>query len=174
MRLETFFTVSEQVELFLLSVILGIGLGILYDCFRVVRIIFPPAKKKGAVCLTDIIFWLCYGFSIFLYSVVMARGQVRFFYFLGSIVGFILYIVSVGNLITGIIRAIVKWIYRVLQKVYYHTISPIVKFIKAFCRKFVPVFVRIPKVRKKGERSTFSPLKCKVLLLYNKIAKKRT
>lgn len=173
LRLETFFSVSEQTELFLLSVILGAGLGILYDCFRVVRIIFPPAKKAGAVCLLDIIFWLCYGFAVFLYSVLLGRGQVRFFYFFGSAAGFILYLISIGNLITGIIRKVVEFIYNTLQRVYSIVIAPIVKIMNFFRQKVLPVFVRNHKVNKKERISTFYPLKRQALLLYNKKAEKK-
>lgn len=174
MKLEAFFSISEQVELFLLAIALGAALGILFDCFRVIRIIFPPAKKAGAVCLLDIIFWLCYGFAIFVYSVVMGKGQVRVFYFTGSIIGLVLYIVTVGNLVTGVIRRVFTAIYRVLQKVYSIVIAPLVKITLFIRQKFLSVFVRSHKVVEKGKRSPFYHLKWNVLLLYNKKAKKRT
>ncbi len=155
MKLETFFSVSEQMELFFLSILLGAALGVLFDCFRVFRIIFPPAKKAKPVCLLDILFWLCYGFAVFTYSVVMGRGQVRFFYFFGSVIGFILYIVSVGNLVVGVIRYVVVAIYRKLRKVYSVLIEPFVKLSVFFRQKVLVFFVRSHKVKKKSKEVAF-------------------
>ena len=87
MDLETFFTVSEQCSLFLLSVVLGLGIGVFYDVFRTLRIVFPPAAKKNAVFVEDIIFMAASGAAIFLYSAVLCRGQVRFFCVIGTLLG---------------------------------------------------------------------------------------
>ena len=38
---ETFFTVSEELVLFGLSCLAGAVIGVFYDIFRVIRIIFP-------------------------------------------------------------------------------------------------------------------------------------
>lgn len=105
MSLETFFTVSEQCALFLLSVVLGIGIGVFYDVFRTLRIVFPPAAKKNAVFAEDIVFMVASGAAIFIYAAVLCRGQVRFFCVIGTILGFLLYIATVGSLIVGILRS---------------------------------------------------------------------
>lgn len=106
MNIETFFTVSEQCTLFLLSVILGLGIGVFYDVFRTLRIVFPPAAKKKAVFAEDMLFMIASGAAVFLYAAVLCRGQVRFFCVIGTVLGFFLYIVTVGSIIVGILRAI--------------------------------------------------------------------
>lgn len=171
MHLDTFFSISQQTALFLLSVVLGAALGVVYDCFRVFRIVFPPAAKNAAVAVEDIIFWLFYGFCVFCYSAVLARGQVRFFIVLGSLIGFVLYLVTIGNAVTGIIRRIVTAVYKVLRKVYSCTIEPLVKILRIICQKARPVFVRSHKNTEKNERSLKKPLKNHHCLVYNKKAK---
>lgn len=114
--LETFFTVSEQCSLFLLSVVLGLGIGVFYDVFRVLRIVFPPAAKKNAVFAEDIVFMAASGAAIFLYAAVLCRGQVRFFCVIGTFLGFLLYIVTVGSLIVGILRSIASAIAKFFRK----------------------------------------------------------
>ena len=136
---------SEHTSLFLLSVVMGAALGVVYDCFRVFRILFPPASKSKAVAAEDIIFWLIYGFCIFCYAAAFGRGQIRFFIVLGSLTGFILYIVTVGNFITGIIRRIVTAVYKILHKVYFVVIRPPVKSVKVICQKMWHFFVQIYK-----------------------------
>lgn len=145
MHLDTFFSVSEHTSLFLFSVVLGAALGVVYDCFRVFRILFPHDKRSKTVAAEDIIFWLIYGFCVFCYAAAFARGQVRFFIVLGSLTGFVLYIVTVGNLITGVIRRIVTALYKLLHKVYSAIIEPIVKCVKIICQKMLRIFVRIHK-----------------------------
>lgn len=171
MHLETFFSVSQQTSLFLLSVVLGAALGILYDCFRVLRIVFPPAAKSGAVALQDIVFWLVYGFCIFCYSTIIGRGQIRFFVFFGSLLGFVLYILTLGNFVTGVIRSIVTAVYGTLRKVYSITIEPIVKLLRKKCQKARPVFVGSHENAEKTAASRKKTLKNILDLVYNNKAK---
>ena len=145
MHLDTFFSVSQHTSLFLLSVVMGAALGVVYDCFRVVRILLPPAAGSKAVAAADILFWLIYGFCVFCYAAALGRGQVRFFIVLGSLAGFVLYILTVGNLITGVIRRIVTAFYKILHKVYSVVIEPFVKSLKIICQKIWQFFVRIHK-----------------------------
>lgn len=171
MHLDTFFSISQQTALFLLSVVLGAALGVVYDCFRVFRIVFPPAAKNAAVVVEDIIFWLIYGFCVFCYSAVLARGQVRFFIVVGSLIGFVLYIVTIGNAVTGVIRRIVTAVYNVLRKVYSCIIEPFVKILRIICQKACPVFVRSHKNKEKNERTSKKLLKNTLGWVYNKKAK---
>lgn len=116
MNLETFFTVSEQCSLFLLSVVLGLGIGVFYDVFRTLRIVCPPAAKKNAVFAEDIVFMAASGAAVFVYAAVLCRGQVRFFCVLGTFLGFLLYIATVGSLIVGILRRIAAAIAKFFRK----------------------------------------------------------
>lgn len=154
-----------------MAVVLGAALGVVYDCFRVFRIVFPPAAKSGAVVLQDIIFWMFYGFCIFCYFTIAGRGQIRFFVFFGSLLGFVLYILTLGNLVTGIIRRVVTTVYGILRKVYSRTIEPIVKLLRRICQKACPVFVGSHKNTEKPVRSKKKALKNVLDMVYNNKAK---
>ena len=154
-----------------MSVVLGAALGVVYDVFRVFRIVFPPAKKSGAVLVQDIIFWLIYGFAIFCFSTLAARGQIRFFVFFGSLLGFVLYIVTVGNFITGVLRWFFDAFYGTLRKVYSVTIEPIVKILRKNCQKAMCVFVGSNENVGNNVISGKKHLKNKLRLVYNKKAK---
>lgn len=171
MQIETFFSVSHQVSLFLMSVLLGAAMGVVYDCFRVLRIVFPPAAKSGAVLVQDIVFWLIYGFAIFCYATFAARGQVRFFIFFGSLIGFVLYILTIGNFITGVLRRIFSVIYGTLRKVYSIVIEPIVNLLRKNCQKARSVFVGSHENVVNRKASGKNYLKNAVRLVYNKKAK---
>lgn len=104
MGLETFFTVPQQLLLFLLSVIIGMGLGIVYDIFRGLRVLIPLFRKKAATAVSDIVYMLVFGITVFLFSAVFGRGQVRFFYAAGAGAGALLYILTAGNVVIGILK----------------------------------------------------------------------
>lgn len=151
LELETFFDINEQVMQFLLSVVLGAGMGVVFDVFRVLRVVFPPAKKTGMVTVQDILFWALYAFVIFVYSVQYGRGQVRFFFFLGSLLGFALYILTVGNVIIGVIRKIASFVAKILRFVYSFTLKPIVKLLKILYQKQMGSFVKFHKFEIKSK-----------------------
>lgn len=168
MHIDTFFSISQQTSIFLMSVILGAAMGVLYDCFRVLRTVLPPLAKRGAVIAEDIIFWLMYGFCIFCFAAEFARGQVRFFIFFGSILGFILYIVTVGSIVIGIIRSVFGAVYGFLHKVYSFVIEPFVKLFKIICQKVMPVFVGNYKNSRIFKGSAKNYLKNVGSMVYNK------
>lgn len=171
MNLNTFFSVSQQTASFLLSVLLGAALGVIYDCFRVARILLPPLAKPKPTFFEDVLFWLIYGFCVFCFAAASARGQVRVFMLLGSVLGFTLYILTLGNLITGVIRSIVTAVYKVLHRVYSNLIEPIVKLVRIFCQKVYRFFVGSHKNKQKLKGSVKKYLKNRGKLVYNDKAK---
>lgn len=170
MKLDTFFSISRQTLIFLLSVILGAVLGVLYDCFRVLRVLFPPAAKPKAVFIGDVLFWLIYGFCVFCYGAVFARGQVRLFIIFGSLIGFALYLLTVGSVVIGVIRCAAEAVRKILLKVYSGTIEPFVKLLRIFCQKITQFFVGNHKNDNKSAGSIKKVLKNTVSMVYNKKA----
>ena len=171
MNIETFFDISDQVMLFFMAVLVGAGLGVIFDVFRVIRVVFPPAKKSGLTALMDIVFWLIYAFTIFVYSVEYGRSQVRLFFFIGSIAGFVLYLLTVGNVVMGVIKKVCSIIAAALHFVYSYSISPIVKIVRVIYQKESAVFVRSHKHNTKHSLNIRNLLKKPIDMLYNKKAK---
>lgn len=101
----------------MLSVVLGLGIGVLYDVFRTLRIVFPPAAKKNAVFAEDIIFMVISGAAVFLYAAVLCRGQVRLFCVIGTFLGFLLYLATIGSIIVGIFRSIASAFAKLFGKI---------------------------------------------------------
>jgi hypothetical protein len=104
LNLETFLSVTKQTELFLLSVTIGAGLGILFDALRVVRLIIKTAGIAFFCGLADVLFVLFSAFCLFLFSAEAARGQVRFFIVVGALLGFTLELLTTGEIVTSIVR----------------------------------------------------------------------
>ena len=89
MELETFFTVPEQTRLLLYAVLLGIPLGMGFDVLRTLRLLLPHGKL--ATALEDVSFLLVWAAALLCFSTVLARGEFRGYYWMGSALGFLLY-----------------------------------------------------------------------------------
>ncbi len=101
---ETFFTVSEEAWLFMLSCALGAAIGLFGELFRAFRCIFPHGAFLTAV--EDTAFMLCWGAALMAFSSVCALGQIRGYFVLGSIIGAVLYRATLGHILFGAVRKI--------------------------------------------------------------------
>ena len=117
MPLETFFTVPQQVWLFLASVLLGGAMGVVFDVFRALRIVFPQLHGSALTAVEDILFWLAYGGAVYVFSLLCGRGQLRGFFFLGSLAGFVIYLVTVGKAVVFVFGRVARLLSLGLRKV---------------------------------------------------------
>ena len=103
---ETFFTVPEQVMIFLGSVLIGTALGAVYDIFRVIRVIFPRTGKIIPTAAADILYLVIFAGVMFMYCAINAGGGARGFCIAGAMLGAVLYLFTVGDIIVGFLREI--------------------------------------------------------------------
>ena len=101
---ETFFPVSEELVLFGLSCLLGAFMGVVYDVFRTARILLP--HNKWLVMIEDIVFSCIFALCLLSFSSAAARGELRFCYAAGSLIGFVLYLLTLGNIVCALMRKI--------------------------------------------------------------------
>lgn len=104
--LESFITNGKQLDLLLMSFVFGAPLGVLYDLFRAVRLIFPHGKT--AVLIEDLLFFFIYGIFIMSFTVTAARSEFRFFYPLCNALGFIVYFVTLGSKTRKLLCKVIK------------------------------------------------------------------
>ncbi|MDE6784651.1 MAG: spore cortex biosynthesis protein YabQ [Ruminococcus sp.] len=105
---ETFFTIQEELTLFGLSCLFGAALGVYYDIFRCLRLIFPHNRIMTAS--EDILFLMGYGIFLTAFASAAARGELRFYFIIGNSLGFIVYLLTIGSLITRILKKILNLI----------------------------------------------------------------
>ena len=99
---ETFFSVSEELRLFFLSWALGGAVGLFYEIFRTLRLLVRHNSLLTAI--EDVFFILCWGTALNAFSSALALGRLRGWFVLGSILGFFLYLVTVGRVLNGIVK----------------------------------------------------------------------
>lgn len=135
---ETFFSVGEELWLFLLSCIFGAVFGVYYDIFRTLRMAVP--HHSFFVVLEDVVFLGTYAVFLSAFASAAARGELRAYFALGGILGFTLYYFTVGKFVIRLmqkITGIIKWIFAVAVKPF-----------KAIGGKFVGIAQSIVKKNK--------------------------
>jgi spore cortex biosynthesis protein YabQ len=164
---ETFFNVSDELKLFLMSCILGTALGLFYDIFRSMRLLFrhPPALTAAE----DISFCLLWGISLTAFASAIALGRLRGFMFIGSILGFVLYIVSMGRIVTGFMKKLLS----LLQSLFSFIFSPLNKCYALIRTKAVLKFVGNSKILSLYIKKIKMLLQKTHNLLYNKTENKK-
>ena len=84
--------ISQQGWQFLLSFLLGVGLGCLYDLLRALR-----RKRRGLTWLLDLLFALFVLIGNFLLMLYGGRGSYRIFFLLSSAGGFCLWMLTLSR-----------------------------------------------------------------------------
>ena len=101
--------VTNQAHLFLIFVINGILIGLLFDMFRISRKVIKTSNF--ITYIEDILFWILTGIII-LYSIfVFNNGQLRFYMFLGIILGAICYLLFISSYVIKINVKIINIIF---------------------------------------------------------------
>lgn len=137
--LDNFFSLSDECLIFLYSTILGIALGVVFDIFRVIRAVIP--HNSFFVAFEDILFMLIWTFSLVIFSVELSGGNIRFFCFVGTFLGFIIYFFSVGKIVIGFIRSISSFIRRLLKAVFVRIYGFFRRCFVSVCQKVKSFFV---------------------------------
>ena len=104
-------SLHAQAQLFLLTVLMGSGMGLLYDALRVFR--HAISHKGFWIQLEDGLFWFLAVFLVFGVMLRASGGEIRFFSILGLFGGMGLYWLTLSRLVIAVsdrIIALVKYI----------------------------------------------------------------
>lgn len=153
-----------QVSTFLLSVILGVLLCIIYDF---IRIFHKHYRKNGVLIIAVDIFYFILA-AIITYSFLLLRclGNIRFFVFVGGIIGFFLFrkflsdyliktvefVIKISKKIYGFLKAPIVFVFTMLAKffsVLLKYIKNIAKWLKKHLKQFLNVLYNFFKVSRK-------------------------
>ena len=115
----------NQVIVFLLSCVMGLIIGIIFDTIRVVSQRF----NKIIIFFADVIFFILSGLITFGYILVSNDGNIRGYLIVGEVLGLIIYFSSIS-----------KHVYKVMDLV--------VRIIMAIIAKMKSVLMRIKDIKK--------------------------
>lgn len=103
-----FFSNQEQLRLFLQSVLLGAGIGVVYDLLRAPRRLFGFGWAATAVC--DLAFWLVLLAALFEFNLLLAAGQDRYFVLAGAAGGAAVYFGLLSGLVLAVLEGMLRGI----------------------------------------------------------------
>ena len=158
-------SIASQTWIFLGAIVLGAGLGVYYDAFRILRIAIPHAP--WAVCMEDLLFFLLGGVLTACYLLVTEYGELRLFILVGETIGFILYHCTIGVVVMGAAKGVIgglRWIGTWIWRLFFAPLIAVFKFLERNLRKMLrKATERASGSRKNCRRHLKSPLD----LLYN-------
>ena len=122
---------QNQVYVFIAFILNGFLIGLIFDCFRILRKSFKTTDF--VTYIEDILFGIITGLLI-LYSIFkFNNGEIRFYLFLGIFLGLLLYLL----IFSKIFMKISVFIISIIKKIVYFTIIMPINFIyKLFRRIF--------------------------------------
>lgn len=161
---ETFFSVREQLLLFALSCLGGAVIGVYYDVFRTLRTVLP--HNFLLVAFEDVLFLMGWAVFTTAFSSAAARGELRFYYLIGNLLGFIVYLLTVGSAVIRTIRKLCS----LLRGVFNIIIRPFKSLYVLICKKYGGKFVGSSKILIKAIKKSGKDLRKHKVLLYNKKA----
>ena len=120
--------INNQALLFCVFIINGLLIGLLFDFFRILRKSFKTSDI--ITYIEDILFWILTGI-ILLYSIfTFNNGEIRFYMFLGVILGCIIYMLLFSRYIVNTITKIVLFFKKIILKIVNIIIYPLKMLIK--------------------------------------------
>lgn len=96
----------SQEQTFILFFIIGIGISILFDFFRAIRKNFRTSDRLTLI--QDILFTVISGIIIIYSMIILNRGEVRFYLFIGILLGIIIYSLTIEKICVIILNVFVK------------------------------------------------------------------
>ncbi|MBQ8000556.1 MAG: spore cortex biosynthesis protein YabQ [Ruminococcus sp.] len=140
------FTLSDQLLCFGCSVLCGIGLGVLYELFRFIRLFADSGRISVFIC--DLLFMIISALVTVLFSICYSKGATRYYTVLGELAGLLAVRFTLGRLCIGFL---VPLSLKVKQK-----ISKIAVNMVKLAKKLLQVITNIlyNNIRKKGPVSS--------------------
>lgn len=158
-------TLVEQSHAFLVSCIVGVGLGAYYDLFRIGRLVFHPGKRQNFIL--DFIYMLTCGLITFVLAVAVNYGEIRFFIIAGEIIGWCAYHLTIGQLTMLFSTLIIKAVRAVNKFIRKYITGPIQKGMRAVSNLLCRI-LKIPLAFLKKSYTKFkNRLKHNGSLVYN-------
>lgn len=105
-------SVTNQLQVFLLSILGGVGAGLLFDLFRT----FRRFVRSGTawVGVQDLFFWLIFAIAAFVFLYYCNDGEPRWYIFCGMLLGAVLYHCAARNYVVSFLALLTKKILSVL------------------------------------------------------------
>ena len=159
--------VADQTMVFLRACVLGALLGLLYDAFRISRVaVFAP---KPLLFAEDFLFFVIAAVATFLFQLQATDGMLRWFLFVGELLGAVLYFSAVSPLVMGVSKKIIEAVKAVGRFAYRWILRPIWNFAYQISVLLMQPFLFLGRIAKKVLQNAKFRLKVYGKVLYNQL-----
>jgi spore cortex biosynthesis protein YabQ len=107
---------AEQTEIFFYSLGFGFLLGILYDVFRILRLII--SRSKAFVLFMDLLYFAVCSLLIFCFMLVADSGKVRLYTAGGQLIGWLIYYFSLGTVAIRLTNGVTAFLRRIIRRIF--------------------------------------------------------
>ncbi len=107
--------ITSELISFLMCILMGMGIGILFDMFRIIRKIIN--HNNVVVVIQDFIFCICSGVYLFYIMYILNSGQFRFYMLIGIIFSNILYFLLISKCFVNIFVYIFTPLKLIVEKI---------------------------------------------------------
>lgn len=118
-----YISLTQQMQVFFGAILLGACFGLLYDLFRIIRLVF--FKSFTAVFFEDILFWIIVTVVSFFFTILFNNGELRLSLVISGTLGFLIYYFTLGRLVFrfffaffGAIEKTISKMHKKLRKIY--------------------------------------------------------
>lgn len=147
-------TVTEQVTVLLWAVAAGVAMGVYYDLFRAIRIIFNC--KRVSVIAQDMFFWLTSAVAVFFISITVNCGYLRIYFVLAVLLSWLLYFVTLGHMTMFIVNIIASALKRLVMLCRKYIAAPVSRrvddFFMLISQKISGLFMHMTKNSKNHKK----------------------
>ncbi len=124
--------IYDEMQLFLVCFLLGASLAVIYDVFRILRMLF--VHWDWLVDVEDLLFWVLTTWCVFKTLFHYNEGVLRGYAFLGMFLGVIVYTLTLSRLLLFLVRSILPYWNKLKNKVGGCAKKPVLA-LRSKCRK---------------------------------------
>ncbi len=106
--------IYDEIQLFLICLMLGAALALVYDGIRIFRLLIP--HKDWVVDVEDLIYWVFTAWMVFHTLFYYNQGMLRGYAFLGMFLGMLVYMLTVSRLLLFIARKLLPYWEKIRSK----------------------------------------------------------
>lgn len=113
-------SISEQLYVFGLAALMGAALGVLYDVFKVMRLV--GLNSSVLVFFEDILFFAVSTVTMFSFYMQITDGKFRVYPLISAVIGFALYFLTLEKIVFFVIKKIYRFLTSVFCFIYKKTV----------------------------------------------------
>ncbi|MEG1993967.1 MAG: spore cortex biosynthesis protein YabQ [Oscillospiraceae bacterium] len=159
--------INIQIQLadFVLGIILGAGIGLAYDAFRILRKAIKTSNFF--VFIEDVLFFFLAGITTFNFLLETNMGKIRFYILFAELIGMLIYFATLSKIIMGVSNQIILFVKSFLRLIKKLVLLPLLRLlVRIIYILAIPIIYIYNIINKLIKKYKFS-LKRRRIMLYN-------